>query len=82
MTWLVSATIEVAGSSCAWARAADSVSCRCSVSSIWIRLVFGSTFLKTRKGRGGAYVQCREEWLDLCHFLLTCVWIQITRFGF
>ena len=53
MTWLVSARMDEAGRpSWARARSADSVSCRCSVSSIRIRLVFGSTLRRTRKGRG------------------------------
>ena len=52
ITWLVLARMDVAGCPCAWARAADSVSWRSSISSIWTRLVFGSTLLKTRNGRG------------------------------
>jgi hypothetical protein len=51
ITWLVLAMMDVMGSLCDWARAADSVSWRCSVSNIKARLVFVSTLLKTRKGR-------------------------------
>ena len=52
MTWLVSARMDVTGRPWAFARSADSVSCRCSVSSIRTRLVSGSTLRRTRKGRG------------------------------
>ena len=52
MTWLVSARMEDAGKPWALASSADSVSCRCRVSSMSTRLVSGSTLRRTRKGRG------------------------------